>query len=82
LSRLNRLADGNDGTYVIAFTAKVSALADFDDAGHFYDGGFFLPLGKCGGLLMIRVHASESLTVIVEQSHLPMMVFSPCVFSE
>jgi hypothetical protein len=57
-------------------------LADFDDAGHFYDWGFLLPLCKITGPLMIRVHASKPLTVIVKQGHLPVMVLSPCVFPE
>jgi hypothetical protein len=55
-------------------------LAELGDASHFYDWGLFLPLCKSSSLLMIRVHASEPLTVLVKQSHLPMMVFSPCVF--
>jgi hypothetical protein len=57
-------------------------LTDFDDAGHFYDRGLFLPLCKSSSLLMIRVNASEPVTVIVKQSHLPVMVLSPCVIPE
>jgi hypothetical protein len=59
-----------------------AGLADFDDAGHFYDWGLFLPLCKSSSLLMIRVHPSEPLTVIVKQGHLPVMVLPPCVFPE
>jgi hypothetical protein len=59
-----------------------AGLAEFNDAGHFYDWGLFLPLCKCSGPLMIRVGATEPLTVIVIDSRLPMMVLSPCVFPE
>jgi len=59
-----------------------TGLADFDDAGHFYDWGLFLSLCKISGLLMIRVHASKPLTVIVKQSQLPVVVLPPRVFSE
>jgi hypothetical protein len=57
--------------------SRSTGLADFDDASHFHDGGFLLPLRKIGGLLMIRVGASKPLPVIVKQSHLPMMVLPP-----
>jgi hypothetical protein len=57
-------------------------LADFDDSGHSYDWGLFLPLCKRSSLLMIRVHASKPLTVIVKQGYLPVMMLPPCVFPE
>lgn len=57
-------------------------LADFDDAGHFYDRGLFLPLCKGSGLGMNCVSASKPFTVLVKHRHLPMMVFSPSVFLE
>jgi hypothetical protein len=59
-----------------------AGLADFDDAGHLHDWGLFLPFCKRSSLLMIRVHASEPLTVIVKQGHLPVMMLPPCVFPE
>jgi hypothetical protein len=62
-------------------TGLGAGLADFCDASHFYDRGFLLPLGKASGLRMIRVDATKSLAVLVKQSHLPMMMFSACVFS-
>ena len=57
-----------------------AGLADFDDAGHFYDWGLLLPLCKSSGLSMNCVGAREPLAVIVKNSHLPVMVFSPLVF--
>jgi hypothetical protein len=57
-------------------------LADFDDAGHSYDWGLFLPLGKFIGLSMNCVGASKPLPVFVKHCHLPVMVFSPLVFRE
>jgi hypothetical protein len=57
-----------------------AGLADFDDADHFYDWGFFLPLCKSSGLGMNCVSAGEPLPVLVKHSHLPVMVFSPSVF--
>jgi hypothetical protein len=57
-------------------------LADFDDAGHFCDWRLSLPLCKSSGLFMVRVGASESLTVLVKHCHLLMMVFSPLAFLE
>jgi hypothetical protein len=60
----------------------VAGLPDFDDAGHFYDWGFFLPLCKSSGLSMNCVGAGEPLTVLVKHSYLPMTVFSPPVFRE
>jgi hypothetical protein len=59
-----------------------TGLADFDDAGHFYDGGLFLPLRKSSGLSMNCVGASKPLPVLVKHSHLPMMVLPPSVFPE
>jgi hypothetical protein len=59
-----------------------TGLADFDDAGHFYDWGLSLPLRKCSGLSVNCVGASEPLTVIVKQGHLPVMMLSPCIFPE
>ncbi len=59
-----------------------AGLAYFDDAGHFYNWGLFLPLGKSSGLSMNCVGAREPLAVIVKHSHLPMMVLSPSVFPE
>jgi hypothetical protein len=58
---------------------SVSGLADFYDAGHFYNWGFFLPLCKPSGLSMNTVRASEPLAVLVKQGNLPMMEFSPLV---
>ena len=57
-------------------------LADFDDAGHFYNWGLFLPLCKFIGLGMNCVSASEPLTVLIKQRHLPVVVLSACVFLE
>jgi hypothetical protein len=31
---------------------------------------------------MVRVGAGEPFTVLIKHGHLPMMVFSPCVFAE
>ena len=59
-----------------------AGLADFDDAGHFYDWGLFLPLCKSSGLSMNCVSAREPLTVPVKQCHLPVMVLSPSVVLE
>jgi hypothetical protein len=59
-----------------------AGLADFDDAGHFYNWGFLLPLCKASGLLMVGVDASKPLPVFIEHSDLPMTVFAPPVFSE
>jgi len=59
-----------------------AGLADLNDAGHFHDRGFPLTLGKVIGLGMNRVDANKPLPVLVKQSHLPMMVFPPCVFPE
>jgi hypothetical protein len=59
-----------------------AGLADFDDAGHFYDRGLFLPRRKCSGLSVNCVGASEPFTVIVKQGHLPVMVLSPRIFPE
>jgi len=59
-----------------------TGLADFDDAGHFYNWGLFLPLCKSSGLSMNCVGAREPLAVIVKNGHLPVMVFSPLVFPE
>ena len=56
-------------------------LAHLSDASHFYNWAFSLPLGKSNGLFMNRVGAGEPLTVLVEHRHLPLMVFSPFVFS-
>ncbi|MFZ0862360.1 MAG: hypothetical protein WAN18_16870, partial [Candidatus Sulfotelmatobacter sp.] len=61
---------------------SIAGLANLCDASHFHDWGFLLPLCKTGGLLMIRVGAGKPLTVIVKHSHLPVMVFSPFVFTE
>jgi hypothetical protein len=63
-------------------TSERAVLTDFGDAGHFYDGGFSLPLCKIVGPVMIDICASKPLTVLVKHSHLPMMVFSPSVFLE
>jgi hypothetical protein len=69
---------------VLSFSeaAERAGLADFDDSGHFYNWGFFLSLCKSSGLSMNCVGAREPLTVLVKQSHLPVMVFSPSVFLE
>jgi hypothetical protein len=61
---------------------SVLALADLNDASHFHDRIFPLPLCKSSGLGMNCIGAGKPLTVIVKQGHLPMMVFSPSVFSE
>jgi hypothetical protein len=54
-------------------------LADLSDPSHFHDRGFLLPLCKASGLLTIRVVPTKSLTVLVKQSHLPMMMSpGPC----
>jgi hypothetical protein len=58
-----------------------AVLADLNDAGHFHDRGFRLPLCKTSGLSMNCVSASKPIPVFVKQSHLPVMVFSPLVFS-
>ena len=57
-----------------------AGLAELGDPSHFHDRGFLLALCKPSGLLTIRVDANKSLTVLVKQSHLPMMMFSPSVF--
>ncbi len=59
-----------------------TGLADFDDAGHLYDWGLFLPLCKSSGLSMNCVGAREPLAVNVKNGHLPVVVFSPLVFPE
>jgi len=57
-------------------------LAELNDASHFHDRRFLLPICKASSLFAVRVHASEPLTVIVKQGHLPVMVFPPCIFPE
>ena len=59
-----------------------AGLADFDDAGHFYYWGLFLPLCKSDGLSMNCIGPSKPLTVIVKHSNLPMMMFSSFIFPE
>ena len=58
----------------------MSGLTELGDAGDFYDRGFLLPLCKTGGLSMNCIGANKPLTVMVKQSNLPVMVFSPSVF--
>ena len=65
---------------LLFFDKQARGLAELGDASHFHDRGFLLPLCKASGLLTIRVDATKSLAVLVKQSHLPMMMFSPCVF--
>ena len=60
----------------------MAGLAELGDAGNFHNRGLFLPLCKSSGLSMNCVGAGEPLTVLVKHCHLPMMVFSPCVFLE
>jgi hypothetical protein len=74
--------DEAQGVLTIDGTTERAGLADFDDAGHFYDWGLFLPLCKSSGLSMNCVGASEPLPVLVKHCHLPVMVFSPSVFLE
>ena len=57
-------------------------LADLSDASHLYDRGFFLPLCKGSGLFTIGVDTTKGFAVLIKHSHLPVMVFSPSVFSE
>jgi hypothetical protein len=59
-----------------------AGLADLKDPGHFHDRGFPLPLCKAIGLSVIRISAGKPLTVFVKQSHLPVVVLSPCIFLE
>ena len=59
-----------------------AGLADLSDAGHFHDRRFLLTLCKASGLIMIRVGASKSFAVVIENFSLPVMVFSPLVFPE
>jgi hypothetical protein len=58
----------------------VSGLADFEDAGRFYNWRLFLPLCKTSGVGMNRVGASEPLTALVIHCHLPVMLLPPSVF--
>ena len=57
-------------------------LADFNDAGHFHNWGFSLPLCKSSGLSTNCVGASKPLAVRVKHRHLLVMVFPPTVFPE
>src|ERR1039458_9653967 len=57
-------------------------LTDLSDASHFNERGLPLPLCKASSLVTIRVDASKSFAVLVKQSRLIMMVFSPSVFPE
>lgn len=74
--------DEAQGVLTISGATERAALADFDDAGHFHDRTFPLPLCKCSSLLMIRVDASKPLTVLVKYSRLPVMVLPPLVSFE
>jgi hypothetical protein len=58
-----------------------AGLTDLSDASHFHDRGFLLPVCKPSSLVTVRVHASKSLAVLVKHSRLPVMMFSPLVFS-
>ena len=59
-----------------------AGLADLRDPSHFYHRGFLLPVCKSSGLSMNCVGASKPLPVLVKHSHLPVVVFSPLVFTE
>ena len=59
-----------------------AGLADLSDANYFNHRGFFLPIRRFNGLIVIRVDASKPLPVIVKYRHLPVMVFSSLVFSK
>jgi hypothetical protein len=45
-----------------------------------HDGRLSLPLGKLGGLVLVRIDARESLAVFVKYGDLPMFVFAPAIF--
>jgi hypothetical protein len=70
-SRFSAKADRIDGR-----------LADFGNAGHFYNGGFSLSFGKGSGLLTICVDTNKSLVAFIEQSHLPMVMLPAVVGSK
>ena len=58
---------------------SASGLTDFDDAGHFHNWGFSLPVCKSSGLCMNCVGTSKPLPVLVKHGHLPVVVLSPLV---
>jgi len=59
-----------------------AGLTELGDASHSYDWGLFLPLGKSSGFSMNCICANKPFAVLVKQSHLPMVVFSPSIFRE
>jgi hypothetical protein len=74
--------DEAQGVLTLGGPTEWAGLAELCDASHSYNWRLFLPLCKACGLFMVCVHADKPLTVIVKQSNLPVMVFSPLVFRE
>jgi hypothetical protein len=68
--------------------AMISEVTDFTRSVDFHyacaldDGRFFLPFGEILGALTVDINASELLSVMVVNSHLPMAVLSPAVLVE
>jgi hypothetical protein len=61
---------------------KALGSADLQHPRGLYDRRRSLPLCKFGGLLPVRIHASEPLPVLVKHSHLPVLVLPPPIFPE
>ena len=57
-----------------------AGLGELGDASHLHDGGFPLPCCKAIGLLTLRVGASKSFAVAIEDLNLPMTVLPPLIF--
>jgi hypothetical protein len=59
--------------------ASSRGLVHFSDASGLHHGGFPLTFGKVLGAFSINIHAGELLTVMVEDSHLPVTMLAPAV---
>lgn len=59
-----------------------SRLVDFDYAGAFYYGRFFLARGEILGALTVDIDARELLSVVIINRDLPMAVLTPAVLVE